>query len=152
MEWQQGAFTLSSDPERIQLEVVLDFLRQSYWASGITTSQVQTSIQHSLNFSLFQGSDQIGYARVVSDRSTFGYLTDVFVLPEHRGQGLGKWLVSCVFTHPELQGFRRWMLATDDAKTLYARYGFSSMDTSGMIMQKFDPDAYKPASSRPLAA
>jgi len=105
MEWQQGAFTLSCDPERIQLDVVLEFLRQSYWASGITTSQVQVSIQHSLNFSLFRGPDQIGYARVVSDRSTFGYLTDVFVLPEHRGQGLGKWLVSCVFSHPELQGF-----------------------------------------------
>ncbi len=142
MEWQKGAFTISCDPARINLDLVVDFLVQSYWGSGMERSKIQTSLHHSLTFSLLKETDQIGFARVISDRSTFGYLTDVFVLPEQQGQGLGTWLIDCVFAHPDLQGFRRWILATKDAESLYARYGFSRRDDSGMLMQRFNPDAY----------
>lgn len=141
MEWQRGPFTISCDPARIQLDVVSDFLAHSYWGRGMERLRIQTSLQHALPFSLLRDTDQIGFARVISDRATFGYLTDVFVLPEHRGQGLGQWLIDCVFAHPELQGFRRWILATQDAHSLYERYGFSRGDDTGMIMQKFNPAA-----------
>ncbi len=143
MEWQRDEFTVTCDPKKADLEVIAGFLGQSYWAKGIPPSLVQKSIQHSLNFILLRGQVQIGYARVISDRATFGYLGDVFVLPEYRGRGLGKWLLECVLAHPELQGFRRWILATLDAHTLYAKFGFARLGKPELFMEKFNSTVYQ---------
>lgn len=97
---------------------------------------------NSLCFALLQGDRQVGFARLITDRATFAYLADVFVLPELRGQGLSKWLVGCVCEHPELQGLRRWMLATRDAHGLYERSGFTPLKNPGYFMEKHDPDVY----------
>ncbi len=129
MEWQRPPYTISTDPARLDLDVVHGWLaRESYWAAGIARDVVARSIAHSLPFGLYAPDGQVGFARVVTDRATFGYLADVFVLPAHRGRGLGVWLVETVLSHPELQGFRRWHLATRDAHGLYTRFGFVPSD------------------------
>jgi GNAT superfamily N-acetyltransferase len=92
-----------------------------------------------------QGDRQIGFARVISDYATIAYLGDVFVLAEYRGRGLGKWLVECVLSHPQLQGLRRWILATRDAHGLYEKYGFTALKSPGIFMELHDPDVYRRA-------
>lgn len=123
--WQRTTFVISDDPTRLQLDVIHGFLTRSYWAVGISLETVQRSILHSVPFGMYtdQG-EQIGFARVISDRTTFAYLSDVFVLEAWRGQGLGTWLVECILAHPDLQGLRRWLLATLDAHDLYRKSGF----------------------------
>src|SRR3954447_8792290 len=121
MEWARDGFTVSDDPARLDRGVIERFLTGSYWAKNIPSATLDKSLRNSLCFSLLQGERQIGFARVVSDRATFAYLADVFVLPEFRGLGLAKWLLSCVIGHPELQGLRRWMLGTRDAHGLYLK-------------------------------
>ena len=123
--WSRGEFTVSSDPSRLDLSTIHDFLsRQSYWARNIPREILERSIRGSIAFGLYEGERQVGFARVVTDRATFAYLADVFVLESHRGRGLAKWLMECVLAHPELQGLRRWLLATKDAHGLYSRLGF----------------------------
>jgi GNAT superfamily N-acetyltransferase len=114
----------------LDLEKIHRFLFQSYWARGIPLTTVQKSISHSLNFGLYltettDARSQIGFARVVSDFSTFAYLGDVYVEPSHRGLGLSRWLLECIMAHPELQGLRRLCLGTKDAQGLYAKFGFA---------------------------
>lgn len=117
--------TISTDPARLDLDLVHAFLRTAYWSTGVPREVVERSIRHSLPFGVYDPGDaQVGFARVVTDYAVFAYLGDVFVLPEHRGRGLGVWLVQAVLDHPELQGLRRWALATADAHELYARFGF----------------------------
>ncbi len=119
-------YEISTDPERLDRELIHGFLTTSYWSPGIPREVVERAIDHSLNFGLYApGGGQVGYARVVTDQATFAYLADVFVLAGHRGRGLGKLLMADVFAHPELQGLRRWALVTSDAHTLYHRYGFA---------------------------
>jgi len=104
---------------------------------------VVKAIRHSLCFGLFRGGQQIGFARVVTDYATFAWLADVFVLPEWRGQGLSKWLMSVISSHPRLQGFRRWVLSTRDAHTLYAQFGFTPLSAADRFMERFiDPPDY----------
>jgi len=107
-----------ADPARLPVEAIHAYLTESYWAHGIPLEIVRRSLQYSVNFCLFHGDQLAGFGRVVTDRATFGYLGDVFVLEPHRGQGLSKWLMECVLAHPELQGFRRWVLVTRDAHGL----------------------------------
>ncbi len=95
---------------------------------------MERSIEHSLNFALLHGRDQVGFARVVTDYATFAWLADVFVLDEHRGRGLGRWLVETALSHPDLQGLRRWILATGDAHGLYARFGFRQVASGSRFM------------------
>jgi GNAT superfamily N-acetyltransferase len=129
MEWRREPYEISTDPARIDLDVVHGYLAgESYWAPGIPREVVRRSIAHALPFGLYAPAGQVGFARVVTDRATFAYLGDVFVLPAHRGRGLGVWLVSTVLAHPDLQGLRRWHLATRDAHGLYARFGFTACD------------------------
>lgn len=124
LEYQRDAFTISTDKSRLDLPLIHEYLSQrSYWAQGRTLEAVQRSIEHSLCFGVYEGERQVGFARVVTDYATFAWLCDVFILESHRGHGLGKWLVACLVAHPELQGLRRWMLATRDAHELYRRYG-----------------------------
>jgi GNAT superfamily N-acetyltransferase len=141
--WAKGEFQISTDPARIDLRAVHEFLTNSYWARGIPLETVQRSIENSLCFGIYHGDRQIGFARVITDRATFAYLADVFVLPDYRGRGLSKWLMECIIAHPDLQGLRRWMLATQDAHELYAQYGFSSLKAPERWMEIHRPDVYK---------
>jgi GNAT superfamily N-acetyltransferase len=118
-------YTISSDPARVDLDVVHGFLsRDSYWAKGVPRDVVARAIANSLVFGVYQGDDQVAFARVVSDRATFAWLSDVFVLPAHRGRGLARRLVEAVLAHPDLQGLRFFLLKTADAHGLYQRFGF----------------------------
>jgi len=140
--WSHGDYEISTDPARIDLAVVYEFLTNSYWARGIPLEMVQRSIENSLCFGIYHGRRQIGFARVITDRATFAYLGDVFVLEPWRGRGLSKWMMQCIMGHPELQGLRRWMLATQDAHGLYRKYGFTSIKTSERWMEIHDPEVY----------
>jgi len=104
---------------------------------------VERAIQHSLPFGLYLGAAQVGFARVITDFTSFGYLADVFILEAHRGKGLSKWMMQVLFSHPELQGFRRWMLATRDAHGLYRQVGFTSLAAPERFMEKWAPDIYR---------
>ena len=143
MEWTRGEFTVTTDRARLDRDVILRFLSSSYWAENIPRVTVDKSIDNSLCFGLLAGSRQIGFARVVTDTATFAYLADVFVLPEHRGAGLGKWLIECIVSHPELQGLRRWMLGTRDAHGLYRQFGFTPPKHPEIFMEIVDPDVYR---------
>jgi GNAT superfamily N-acetyltransferase len=138
-----GDYTITSDPARMDVAAVHAFLAGSYWSPGVPFAVVERAIRHSLCFGLLQGAAQVGFARVVTDRATFAYLADVYVLPEHRGQGLAKRLVREVLAHPELQGLRRFLLATRDAHGLYARFGFQPLANPSRMMEIHDPDAYR---------
>jgi GNAT superfamily N-acetyltransferase len=136
--WQRDGYLISTDASMLDLEVVHGYLSRSYWAAGVPEDVVRRSIENSLCFGVYRGEEQAGFARVVTDRATFAYLADVFVLEEHRGQGIGKWLVEVILSHPELQGLRRWMLATRDAHDLYRRYAFTELARPGIFMERKD--------------
>ena len=142
VEWNRGQFCVTCDPGRMDRDVISGFLATSYWASRIPAATVEKAMASSLCFALLLGPQQIGFARVISDYTTFAYLADVFVLPAHRGKGLSKWLVGCVIEHPDLQDLRRWMLATRDAHGLYERYGFQPLKNPSYFMERHDPDIY----------
>lgn len=126
LEWRRDRLVISTDPTRLDRALIHRFLSErSYWARGIPASVVERSIANSLNFGVYDGHGaQLGYARVITDRATFAFLRDVFIVEDHRGEGLGTWLVDVVVSHPDLQGLRRVLLATRDAHRLYARLGF----------------------------
>lgn len=127
-------YEISTDPARLDVDVIHGFLRTAYWSPGVAREVVERSIANSIPFGLYAPDRaQAGFARVITDRATFAYLGDVFVLPEHRGRGLGVWLVETVLAHPDLQGLRRFHLATFDAHTLYERFGFRPSDPAVMM-------------------
>jgi GNAT superfamily N-acetyltransferase len=139
MDWINGEFTISTDPRRLQLEVIADYLSRAYWSSKRPRELIERSLEHSLNFGLYEAEHQIGFARVITDHATFAYLCDVFVLESHQGRGLGKWLMSVVTQHPDLQHLRRFMLATRDAHGLYTQFGFTALSAPDRWMEKFNP-------------
>jgi GNAT superfamily N-acetyltransferase len=144
MEWKQGEFTVSDCRENLDVELIYHFLSSlSYWAKDIPREVVVKSLDNSLCFGLFEGNKQIGFGRVVTDCATFAYLADVFIVEEYRKKGLGKWLIECIVKHPQLQGLRRWMLATADAQELYHRYGFVSLGNPERFMEKHSPNVYR---------
>ncbi len=143
MEWSRGPYLVSDDPTRLDLEAVHGYLARSYWAENIPREIVVRSIENSLPFGLYERGRQVGFARVITDRATFAYLCDVFVLESHRGRGLAKWLIECVHAHPDLQGLRRWMLVTRDAHGLYEKSGWKRLEESDRIMEILRPDAYR---------
>jgi GNAT superfamily N-acetyltransferase len=120
-------YEISTDRTRLDIELIHDFLTNSYWAKGVPREVVERSIQHSLPFAAFQGTNQIGFARVITDFATFAYIADVFVLSEHRGRGVARALIRAILSHPQLQGLRRLLLATRDAHGLYAKFGFQAL-------------------------
>jgi len=134
--WWRGEYLISTDRSMLDLKVIHGYLSKSYWAAGVPEEVVRRSIENSLCFGVYRGEEQAGFARVVTDRATFAYLADVFVLEEHRGRGIGKWLVEMILSHPDLQGLRRWMLATRDAHELYRRYGFAGLGEPGIFMER----------------
>jgi GNAT superfamily N-acetyltransferase len=137
MELGRGEYSISTERERLDLDLVHKFLsEEAYWSPGVPRDVVERSIENSLCFGLYHGARQVGFARVVTDRATTAYLADVFVLSEHRGRGLGVWLVETVFSHPDLQGLRRFLLGTADAHSLYERYGFRPADPTRMMERR----------------
>ncbi len=137
-EWRSGGYVISTDASRLDLRTVHDSLKNSYWAAGVPFDVVERSVENSIAFGVYDSEAQVGFARVVTDRATFAYLADVFVLEAHRGRGLGKWLMETILSHPELQGLRRWMLATRDAHELYRRHGFDGLDSPEIFMERKD--------------
>jgi GNAT superfamily N-acetyltransferase len=143
MKWQKGGFVISTDRNRLQIDAIHRFLsEESYWARERSKEKTITAIKNSLPFGVYTGENQIGFARVVTDYATFAYLGDVYILEEYRGQGLSKWLMDVIIGHPELQNFRRWVLATKDAHTLYEKYGFTALKYPERWMEKAAPNAY----------
>lgn len=141
-EWSRDGFTISTDPARIDLDVVHGFLAVSYWAEGIPREVVQRSIEHSMCFGLYHDGRQIGFARVITDRATFAYLGDVFVLEAFRGRGLARWLLEVIQAHPELQGLRRWVLLTRDAHALYRDAGWTSLAAPDRYLERWFKGVY----------
>jgi GNAT superfamily N-acetyltransferase len=128
---------VTHDRARMDRDVIHAFLSQeSYWAKNVAREVVERAIEHSLCFGAFDGDAQVGFARVITDRATFAYLADVFVLPSHRGRGIASRIMEAIAAHPELRGLRRWHLVTRDAHALYARFGFTPLDAPERHMMK----------------
>ncbi|MBA9079286.1 GNAT family N-acetyltransferase [Rufibacter quisquiliarum] len=138
----EQSYLLSFDKELLQLEVIHGFLSQTYWSPGIPKETVARAVEHSLCVGVYFEGRQAGFARLVTDYTTFAYLCDVFVLEEHQRKGLAKWMVQALQAHPELQGLRRWMLATADAHALYAQCGFTPLTQPERFMQVHQPTMY----------
>jgi len=148
VEWHKGEFTVSTDPGRIELDVVHGFLTECYWAKGIPREVVARSIENSLCLGVYGQGKQVGFARVISDYATYAYIGDVFVLESFRGRGLGKWLMECIMQHPCLQGLRRWSLVTRDAHALYAQMRFKPLKNPQNYMEFHQPDVYQQPETR----
>lgn len=140
--YTNGQYWITTDPQKLDLDAIHAFLGRSFWAEGIPKETMAKAIANSLCFGLFDGGDQVGLARVVTDRATFAYLCDVYVLETHRGRGLGKWLIETVMAHPDLQGLRRFQLVTRDAHGLYSRHGFETPSNLDRHMEIFRPGMY----------
>jgi GNAT superfamily N-acetyltransferase len=135
-------YTISTDRTRFDVAAIHAFLARSYWSPGIPLATVERAIAHSLAFGVFDGVEQVGFGRVVTDRATFAYLADVYILEEHRGRGLGRRLVETILAHEDLQGLRRFLLATRDAHALYAEFGFKPLAAPDRMMEILDPHVY----------
>jgi GNAT superfamily N-acetyltransferase len=143
LDLQRDGYCITTDPDRLDVDAVHAYLIRSYWAAGIPREIVTRAMRGSLCFGLFQGTEQVGFARVITDRATFAYLCDVYVLEQHRGRGLGKWLIGAIVAHPELLGLRRFVLATRDAHGLYAQHGFEPLARPEIFMEIVRPDVYR---------
>lgn len=143
MEWVEGEFLISTDPARIRMDQVHDFLsNDSYWAKDRPRELTEKAIDNSLVFGMYFGDQQIGFARIVTDYATIAYIGDVYIHSDFRGRGLSKWLMKTIVEHPELQGFRRYILATKDAHGLYEQFEFFPLRHPERWMEKTAPNAY----------
>ena len=143
MDYYKDQYTISTDKAKLDVPYIRNFLARTYWAENIPVEIVEKSIQGSLCFGVYDGNMQIGFARVITDYATFGYLADVFIDENFRGRGLSKWLMEMIMGHPPLQGFRVWLLGTKDAHGLYEQYGFKALENPERMMRKSVPDIYK---------
>ena len=143
-EEKKDNYLISTDAAKLNVELIHDFLCNiSYWAEGIPFETVKRSVENSTCFGVYDNeNNQVGFARVISDLATIGYIGDVFIIPEHRGKGLSKWLMECMLKHPDLQNFRRWFLITRDAHDLYKGYGFTELLKPQNFMEIRVPDIY----------
>ncbi|QKJ29842.1 GNAT family N-acetyltransferase [Mucilaginibacter mali] len=133
-------FHISTDNSLLDFDTICNFLQNdSYWAKGIPPERLRLSIDNALCFGIYDVKKQIGFARVITDKATFAYIADVFVLDEYRGMGLSKWLMQTIMAHPDLQGLRRWSLATADAHGLYEQFGFTVISKPERWMEIFSP-------------
>jgi N-acetylglutamate synthase-like GNAT family acetyltransferase len=151
--WRRDEFEISTERARLDFAALHDFLsRHSYWAQGRSRELIERSIEHSLPFGVYRQQRLIGFARVVTDYATFAWLADVYVLEEFRGRGLSKWLMEVIMAHPQLQGLRRWVLATRDAHELYRRFGFTALEQPAAWMERLDPKQRGTLTSSALTA
>ncbi|GAB5534769.1 MAG: GNAT family N-acetyltransferase [Rubricoccaceae bacterium] len=139
----ESGIVWSDDPARLDFDVVHSYLAQSYWSAHIPRQLVERAAVGSMPFGLYEGDTQIGYARLVTDKATFAYLADVFVLDAYKGRGLGTWFMQQILNHPDLQDLRRWLLTTQDAHTFYERLGFihNPFPERFMVIAKENPYA-----------
>ena len=139
LEVHKDQFTISTDQTRLDFDAVCDFLTRAYWAYGRPRDRTERAFANSLVFGIYDGEKQIGLARVVSDYAVFAYLCDVFIHEDYRAHGLGKWLIETVMSHPDLQGLRRWTLATSDAHGLYRQFGWDDLQNPDKWMEILRP-------------
>lgn len=143
MKQRKGEYEIDTDKRRLDLGAIHRFLsEEAYWAKTRTKEQTLTAIENSLCFGVFRGREQVGFARVITDKATFAYIGDVFIIEEHRGKGLSKWLMETIVAQPDLQGLRRWLLATYDAHGLYQQFDFKGLKFPERWMERTAPDAY----------
>ena len=145
IEETRETFTVSTDPAKLDAVAIHAFLTRCYWSEGIPMETVRRALERSLCFGLYDGTRQIGLARVISDFTTYAYLCDVYVVESYRGKGLGTWLMSVVVRHPDLQGLRRFTLLTRDAHGLYKKFGFAPAKNPSRYMEIHNADIYKKA-------
>lgn len=142
------SYEISIDPARLDLSAIHAFLTQTYWSLGIPLATVAKAVQNSVCVGAYLGQEQVGFARAVTDRATFAYLADVYVLESHRGNGLSRRMMEAMTAHPELQGLRRMLLATRDAHGLYEKFGFKPLAAPARFMELHNPSTYSlPASA-----
>lgn len=145
VEATHGEYSISSDANRLDLEAVHAFLTRVYWSEGISRELVESAARGALCFGIYHSSaGQVGYARIITDAATFAYLSDVYVLETHRGNGLSKALMRCIMDHPSLQGLRRFVLVTKDAHRLYEQFGFQPVGSPESYMEILKNDLYQP--------
>lgn len=130
----ENRFSISTDKSKLDISIIHNFLKSSYWAENVLRVTVEKSIKNSLCFGIYENNKQVGFARVISDYATSALLKDVFILESYRGQGLGKWLIKYILAYPELQDVPKWLLGTKDAHELYRRYGFQNLTAPETIM------------------
>ncbi|MGH7459546.1 MAG: GNAT family N-acetyltransferase [Longimicrobiales bacterium] len=140
VSFTRGEYAVSTDPARLDIDAIHDFLHNVYWAQGRSRETVERSLRNSLGFGLYHSTRQIGLARIISDYTTYAYLCDVYVLDQYRGQGLGTWLIDCVMKHPDLQGLTRFSLVTRSAQALYRKFGFAEVTDPHRYMNLRRPD------------
>ncbi|MBQ4833179.1 GNAT family N-acetyltransferase [Pseudoalteromonas sp. MMG010] len=129
-------FFISTDQQKLDFDVIYQFISNSYWAKDIPCSLMQKAIENALCFGVYTGqNEQVGFARVITDSATFAYLADVFIVPTYQGMGLSKYLMNTIITHEQLQGLRRFMLATSDAHGLYKQFGFTELNEPNLFLQ-----------------
>jgi GNAT superfamily N-acetyltransferase len=139
----RGSLRLSTDAAEMDVDAIHAYLSgESYWARGVPRETVARAVRNSVCFGVFDGAAQVAFARVITDRATFGYLADVYVLEAYRGRGIAKWMMEAVDAHPELQGLRRWGLVTRDAHALYAGFGWTPLSRPERFMERTLPDPY----------
>jgi len=141
-EWAQGEFLISTDPRKLDLDLIHGFMESAYWCENIPRGTVGASIANSLTFGIYREDEQVGFARVITDYATIAYLGDLFIVEAYRGLGLSKWLMNVIVSHPRLQGLRRWILATLYAHGLYEQFGFKKLNAPERWMERWDPDVY----------
>ena len=143
LEHHRGDYTLSDDPTRVDVVAVHAYLTRSYWAEGISLDLVERCVAGSLCVGVYHATaGQVAFARVVTDRASFAYLCDVYVLDDHRGRGLAKWMMEALTAHPDLQGLRRFVLVTKDAHELYRPFGFTAPAFPERYMEIARPGLY----------
>ncbi|MGB6307878.1 MAG: GNAT family N-acetyltransferase [Steroidobacteraceae bacterium] len=140
---RRGEYSITTNRDQLDAAAIHEFLTGSYWSPGVPLAVVKRAIANSLCFGVLHGRDQVGFARVITDKATFAYLADVYVLQAHRGQGLSKWLLEVIRGHGDLQGLRRFMLATRDAHGLYAQFGFTPLANPSRVMEILNADVYR---------
>ena len=143
MDLIKDGYSISMEKEKMDIDLIHSFLNRTYWAEGISKEIIRRSIEGSMCFGVFENDKQVGFARMITDKATFAYLADVFIIEEYRGRGLSKWLMKVIMSHPDLQGLRRMIHATKDAHGLYKQFGFTPLINVDRWMQILDPDVYK---------
>lgn len=138
--FRKGHYLISTDKKKLDIKVIYGFLSNSYWAKNRSLKTTKISLKNSLCFGLYHKGRQIGFARVITDYATYAYLADVFILEEHRGRGLSKWLMEVILNYGGIQNLRRWFLATKDAHKLYEKFGFTSLKEPEKLMEIFRKD------------
>jgi GNAT superfamily N-acetyltransferase len=148
IEVVRGEYVVSTDRSRIDVAAVHAFLSNTYWSPGVPEDVIRRAIAGSICFGIYHGSDQVGFARVITDRATYAYLSDVYVLESHRGRGLSRWMMEVIMSHPDLQGLRRFSLSTRDAHGLYKKFGFGPVGNPDRQMEIMRRDIYLRAAKR----